>query len=101
MTDELKDEAQQRNAKVREQAAAMQVLINLPAWKIFQEMVQESGQVHYATMTQPLETVDMCVKTEYAKGTLNGLGLCVSLPYRKIEELKSLRVTSNEEGNNE
>lgn len=97
MVDDIQQDVREQNAQVHRDAEVLTQLLAHPGWKVFCSLVETVGQNFYMQLVQPLETVDGCVKAEYAKGTLNGLQTAVDLPARKIAESKSLRNPSHEE----
>lgn len=98
MDDELRRSTQEQRAKTLKDAEVLESLIAHPGWAIYRELIQTVGQNFYVQLMTPLENALESTKTEYAKGTLNGLQSAVELPSIKIAEAKSLRNPSNEEG---
>lgn len=70
-------------------------LMKHPGWARYTALIEAVAQNHYTAVMKPLDNVMLCVASEYAKGTLNGLTLAASLPSAKIREADEL--TRNED----
>ena len=97
MDDDYEKQQREQSAAIRHDAELLTQLVAHPGWKVYCSLVETVGQNFYVQLVTPLETVDQCVKSEYAKGTLNGLQTAVDMPQRKISESKSLRNPNHEE----
>lgn len=96
MNDQEKELREQR-AKTLKDAELLESLVAHPGWAVYCELIQTVGQNFYVQLMTPLENAFESTKTEYAKGTLNGLQSAVAMPSRKIAESKSLRNPNHEE----
>lgn len=95
--EDLKEDAQKQHEQMRRDAELMTQLVAHPAWARFCSLIETVGANYFDTVCAPLDNVFEVTRTEYAKGTLNGLKLCAQLPHSMIEQSKSLRAPSNEE----
>lgn len=92
-----REDTRRQNEETRRDAELMEQLVVHPAWKRLCDLIEVVGGNYFDQVCAPLDNVMEVVRTEFAKGTLNGLKLAASLPHAKIEESKSIRAPSNEE----
>lgn len=86
--EELAAEQRAVRRKTKEDADLLQSLIAHKGWARYVELVESAGQLQMKTLREPLENTFQVTKSEYAKGTLNGLENAVKLPYLMIAEAK-------------
>lgn len=81
---------EERDAAIERGYAAERLLAS-PDWAVFSEHVQaQEAQNYFKVTQQPLVRMDDALPAEFAKGTLNGISLTLTLPARMVEEMRAI-----------
>jgi hypothetical protein len=91
LKDDLLKQAREADKADRETAAALQVLVGKPEWKIYVGVLERRMQTQADKILGPSKSVDGCIALEYEKGALSGLVIARDLPSVIIAATKELR----------
>lgn len=88
---EIEQKQRQERETLRRDAELLEALLTHPGWPRYKALIEAVAQNFYAAVMKPMENSLEVTRTEFAKGTLNGLTLASSLPGMKIKEAQEMR----------
>lgn len=98
VVDEIAAAQRKDRSTIKADAELMQSLMKHPGWARYLSMIEAVSQNFYRQAMKPLENTLEVTKSEYAKGTLNGLSAAAQLPSAKIREYAELTKKPDAEG---
>jgi hypothetical protein len=83
----------------RARKEAFEALVKHPAWKMYQDLLNNMANDRGSLLLRPAGSVDMAIGMEFVKGTMNGLLLARDLPMLVISDVPAK--TSAEDADDE
>jgi hypothetical protein len=88
--DEDKDLVQQEYLKVLGQARQLQVLLGLPSWKVYEDILNANAKLKAMELEKtPIYNMELAVEDAYKKGILTGLTLALEIPKATVESFEA------------